>query len=281
MYNPTHVLNLPAYQEKTLTEAMLTDSILETALDRRGYVNVQIQTARDVCYMWMSHAAVWDEELDRFEMEAMTCECFLDGEEEFMGVETVALLCREVQDLLFAEEVVAYQNSYVPEYAVEAAETELNILCDVFFMTMMVATLMVGGEAAVERDIEESGCEGITVRDVVAVRDRLVKVTMPETYTLENLGRLMVLYNLAIRCVPHIVRNVFEVSHKDEFPDGEVQYLPEYNREMLVVNHIPKHAGMFLVEELKGTNATVSFNTKRFYGSLDEIVTEYQDREKQ
>ncbi len=102
---------------------------------------------------------------------------------------------------------------------------------------------------------------------------------MAENISLETLGKLMVEHNLAIRAVPMVVRDIVEVRHKDEYPDGVIKYLPEFKREMLVTLRTPKHAGMFVVEKASGTASTVHFGHKKFYRSLEDIVKEYQEKE--
>lgn len=102
---------------------------------------------------------------------------------------------------------------------------------------------------------------------------------MAENITLETLGKLMVEHNLAIRAVPLVVRGIFDVRHKDKYPDGVIQYLPDFKREMLVTERTPKHAGMFVVEKARGTASAVHFGGKKFYQSLEDIVKEYQEKD--
>lgn len=102
---------------------------------------------------------------------------------------------------------------------------------------------------------------------------------MSDNISLETLGKLMVKHNLAIRAVPMVQRDIVEVRHKDKYPDGVIQYLPDFKREMLVTLRTPKHAGMFVVEKARGTAATVHFGPKKFYRSLEDIVKEYQKKE--
>lgn len=54
---------LPQYVEKQLTLNLLTDDIVNTALEAGDYEGISTETARQACYQWMSHSAVWNEEL--------------------------------------------------------------------------------------------------------------------------------------------------------------------------------------------------------------------------
>lgn len=49
---------LPKYEVPHLTNQALTDDILNAALESENYIHVSVQTARNVCYMYMSHTAV-------------------------------------------------------------------------------------------------------------------------------------------------------------------------------------------------------------------------------
>lgn len=60
---------LPQYVEKQLTLNMLTDDIVNTALETGDYEGISTETARQACYQWMSHSAVWNEELAQFTAE--------------------------------------------------------------------------------------------------------------------------------------------------------------------------------------------------------------------
>ncbi len=90
--------------------------------------------------------------------------------------------------------------------------------------------------------------------------------------TIEALGQLMVEHGACIRATPNIVRDVLEARHINEYPDGKIVFLPEYKRNMLVVEKIPKHAGQFLVKTGLSTMARVDFNGAEFYDTLEDAV---------
>lgn len=92
-----------------------------------------------------------------------------------------------------------------------------------------------------------------------------------DAMTLEELGSIMQEHGLVLRAIPKKVRGVYEAYHKDDYPDGQVMYLEEHGREMLVVERVPKNAGKFLIESVKNTGDTVWFS-KRFFGSIEEAV---------
>jgi len=89
---------------------------------------------------------------------------------------------------------------------------------------------------------------------------------------LNYLGQLMVKHGAVIRAIPESVRHVLEKSHAAEFPSGEVKFLPEYKREMLVLYTHPIHAGQFTVELAKHTTAGIQFTGSRFFNTLEEVA---------
>lgn len=48
---------------------------------------------------------------------------------------------------------------------------------------------------------------------------------------LNSLAPLMVKHGAVIRAIPESIREVFEKRHINDYPNGEVKYLPEYKRE--------------------------------------------------
>lgn len=88
-----------------------------------------------------------------------------------------------------------------------------------------------------------------------------------------ELGRLMVRSGACIRAIPSILRVVVEPRHINDYPNGKIIYLPEYKREMLVAEYVPKHEGQFLVKICHHTNARVDFNGLKFYDTLEDAAT--------
>lgn len=60
-------MSIPKYQGKQLTLQRLSDDVMKTALERAEFIHMDVDVARRACYMWLSHAAVWEEELSEFE----------------------------------------------------------------------------------------------------------------------------------------------------------------------------------------------------------------------
>lgn len=89
--------------------------------------------------------------------------------------------------------------------------------------------------------------------------------------TIRELEEIMQEYGIVLRAVPKKTFEVYEPCHKDRFPDGEIRYLESYGRDCLVVEHIPEHAGEFLIESVKGTGSTVWFQD-RFFLSIEDAV---------
>lgn len=90
--------------------------------------------------------------------------------------------------------------------------------------------------------------------------------------TIQELEKFMKEHGVALRAIPLKGRVIYAPHYKDEYPDGKIMYLEEpYNREMLVVEFTPPHAGKFLIESVKGTSATVWF-TNRYFDSIEDAV---------
>ena len=83
--------------------------------------------------------------------------------------------------------------------------------------------------------------------------------------------------NLVIRAIPEKVRGTYDVNEHNlkKFPQGEVKYLPEYKREMIVVFTVPAHAGEILVTRCKHTMGNVEFSGGVYFKSFDEIYEYY------
>ena len=93
---------------------------------------------------------------------------------------------------------------------------------------------------------------------------------------LERLQKVMVDNCLRICTIPKKVREVYEVYHKDAYPGGHIEFLEGYNREMWVREREPQHAGQFIVTSEPNISSIVTFREKKFYGSLEEIIAEYE-----
>lgn len=90
--------------------------------------------------------------------------------------------------------------------------------------------------------------------------------------TLKELEALMVKHGAVIRAITESERIVVEKRHADQFPNAEVKFLPEFNREMLVDVKSHAHGGQFVLECVRSTNSMVNFTGRRFFKSLNEIA---------
>lgn len=160
---------LPAHQAKLYSVELLTDDVIETALESREYTKVSVETARTVCDMWMSRSSVSSDALNKFEREARSCEVFRCGDEDYSGLGTVERLCEEIQSVLLWDAVLDYERAYVSESAVMEAEDALNLSFDPSFLATMVAALIVGGEAIVQEELTAT-CARLTVQQVKKVK---------------------------------------------------------------------------------------------------------------
>lgn len=162
---------LPKYEPRQLTMARLTDDIMNSVLERAGFLAVSTQTAREVCYMYMSHTAVWDEELEKFQEEAAA-----DLEEGIPALNAVAALSYDVEEAMMWEDIREYrQKLNIAEIA--SAMKEHNVKADPQTMSFLLAALVVGGQIALTEydDIMEE--EDISAQDVQKVKDEMGEVS--------------------------------------------------------------------------------------------------------
>ena len=94
---------------------------------------------------------------------------------------------------------------------------------------------------------------------------------------IELLDKFIKEKGLAIRYIPEKIRSAYDVNDHTlkSIPNGEVQYLPEYKREMLVVYTVPKHAGELLVTQCKHTMKNVDFSQGMYFKDLGEMYKYY------
>lgn len=92
--------------------------------------------------------------------------------------------------------------------------------------------------------------------------------------TLLEFERFMRENSLVVRAIPQKVVHVFEASHIGEYPDGKIEFLPEYHRNMLLLEEVPEHAGMFVAEIQCNTAKSTRFSSKKYYASLEELAAD-------
>lgn len=126
--------------------------------------------------------------------------------------------------------------------------------------------------------LQDAEAEMDQIADIMAIL-RMSKGTSEQNEKLSDLGRfeaLMRKHSLVIRTVPELEQHVFETKHKDRYPDGKIQYVEEYKRDMLVVKKIPEHAGEFIACSLPNTESVVKFVPKKYYSTLEAIVEDFR-----
>lgn len=90
--------------------------------------------------------------------------------------------------------------------------------------------------------------------------------------TLNLLSELMTTHGAVIRAIPQKERHLYEKELKSLYPDGKIEYVDEFKREMLVQYTAPQNAGKFYLTFANHTMQTVVFNNSLIFDSLDQIV---------
>lgn len=160
---------LPHYEEKQLTLLMLTDDIVNTALDACDYNSISTETARQVCYQWMSLSAVWNEDLEQFESEY--CQSADSEPDALQALDIIAGISNEIERLLVNEAVCEYREKYIHDESVVRAMEKANVLADTTDMSTLLASLAIG-ELELTNScgplLEENN---LTVADIIRVAD--------------------------------------------------------------------------------------------------------------
>lgn len=72
-----------------------------------------------------------------------------------------------------------------------------------------------------------------------------------------------------IRAIPDEVTSIYEVTHKDKFPHGDIFFNPKYGRDMLHVKHKPNLAGQFMVAFAPNDSARLAFDKSLSFESFE------------
>lgn len=135
---------LPKYTMPQLTEELLTDDIMDAALEREGLTIMPIEIARSVCYQYMAHSAVWNEDLEAFEAEMRKDPEFTES--SVTGFEAVVSLAGEAYNLLCIAEELKYRGENLSDSAVAKALQKAEVVCNADNMSGFLAALAVGGK---------------------------------------------------------------------------------------------------------------------------------------
>ena len=89
---------------------------------------------------------------------------------------------------------------------------------------------------------------------------------------IRELEKLMVDGAVTIRAIPKEVVGIYELRHRDQFPNAEVFFDVVAGREMLRDVTIPKNAGKFIILKKCGMGSIVRFDKPVFYDSIEEAI---------
>ena len=90
--------------------------------------------------------------------------------------------------------------------------------------------------------------------------------------TVVELEKIMIEHGVTLRAIPTEVYGVYEKTHAEEFPDGQILYLDRFKQEMVIVKRIPENAGKFIFKRNCDTASAVRFEGQRYYDSIEEAI---------
>ncbi len=136
---------LPKYLGYQLTMSMLTDEVVNTALERfDAPMELQAETARNALYDYMSYTSVSAEHMDAFNAELMADPEFHD--DGCNGLGYLEALADIVDDLLDGNEVVKYRDENIKNDDVEEAMSATGVQANATEMATLIATYIVCGK---------------------------------------------------------------------------------------------------------------------------------------
>lgn len=158
---------LPKYEAPCLSREMLTDDIMNAALERENHLNVSVQTAREACYMFMSRSSVCNEELEQFQKEAEA-----DMEAGVSPLDAVVMLSTAVEEGMMWESIRDYRGKLNIE-EIGAAMKNLKIEADPETMSFLLAAFVVGGDTALAEYDDIMKEEHISKQNVLDTKKEL------------------------------------------------------------------------------------------------------------
>ena len=87
-----------------------------------------------------------------------------------------------------------------------------------------------------------------------------------------ELEKIMKEKGLVIRAIPNEIKCIYDSYHISEFPEGKLEYIPQFNREMCVVMQKPKNAGKFMIESIRHTYADVKFVNEMYFDTIQDAI---------
>lgn len=86
------------------------------------------------------------------------------------------------------------------------------------------------------------------------------------------LEKIMKEKGLVIRAIPNEVKCIYDSYHIKDFPEGKLEYISQFDREMCVVMQKPKNAGKFMVASAKHTYMDVKFNHSEYFDTIQDAI---------
>lgn len=165
--------NLPEYVVPQFVISMLTDELMEDCLGACDFPTLTVDTARNACYSWMSHSAMWVDEYRKFENELRKDPEYA-GEDPMMVVESISGV---IEDYLLESETIDYMVQKLNRSAVEKAIKATNISIPANEGAALLSRLVVGGADYVQDTLnafendEDNVLANVSLKDVISLAE--------------------------------------------------------------------------------------------------------------
>lgn len=93
--------------------------------------------------------------------------------------------------------------------------------------------------------------------------------------TMQELEKVMMEYGIVIRAIPYYHTSIFEVQHKEKYPDAVEYFDPRFKRNMLKVTEPNHHGGKFIITKQAHTGQEVSFYKPKYFDSVEDAVNAF------
>lgn len=108
---------------------------------------------------------------------------------------------------------------------------------------------------------------------------------------IEELGRLMIEHGLVIRAIPYETTSVYEIRHKDKYPDAVVFYSEARKCDMIRVTKKLSQGGKFIITQVLDQGTIINYWGKPgnwgkkvpvvFYDTIEQAVNSMIDQPKE
>ena len=92
---------------------------------------------------------------------------------------------------------------------------------------------------------------------------------------MQKLEKIMVKYGIVIHAIPFYHTSIYEVQHKDRYPEGVEYFDTRFNRNMLRVKTANHHGGKFIITKQTDTAQMVSFYKVKYFDSIEEAIDSF------